>query len=265
MRKLTLRSLAGFLGALAALAFSVSANAAVVLNDSFNYPDGTLSGQGGWTATASAATPIQVVNGAVQLNTSGQDEYKALSSPVANVAGNSLYTSADINVSAAQTGDYFLHLSNPAGTTTNFFQRLFVRSSGAGYQLGLVDTSGTGSTTTWGTNVLNFNETYQVVVAWNFVASGTNNDTFAVYVNPTSAVEGNNTTYLTHTWTSTSIAEPAQLAAANLRQGSSSAAPTLKLDNLAVATEFSEVVPEPAALSLLAIGGLGLLARRRRA
>lgn len=233
-------------------AFAGTASATVVLMDDFNsYTNGNLSGQGGWTATAAAATPMQVAGGAdkyVQLGTSGQDEYKAFSSTVPLTPGNSIETKFDINVSAAQaTGDYFSHLSNPAGTTSVFLQRVFARSSTNGFQLGLLDTSGTGSTTTWGTTELSFNTPYTVKVTWNFVA-GANNDTFSLDVNSVN--------YLNHTWTSTN-AEPTDLAAGNLRQGSGANSATLQFDNLMITS-----VPEPAGLTWLLLGLLSLGIRR---
>lgn len=124
----------------------------------------------------------------------------------------------------------------------------YTRSSANGYQLGLVDTSGTGSTTTWGTTELSFNQPYRVAVTWNFVA-GANNDTFGV------TVGGNS--YLTHAWTSATV-EPSLVAAANLRQGATASAPTLTVDNYSVT-----VVPEPAAI-VLACSSLAAMAFLRR-
>src|SRR5688500_13951143 len=130
---------------LASLFTSGAADAAIVLSDNFDsyMPAMNPSGQGGWTATAPAATPMQVAGAAdkfVQINTSGQDEYKAFSDSVPHTEGNSIATSFTANVTAAQTnGDYFSHLSSPAGTTTFFFQRVFARSSANGFQLGLLD------------------------------------------------------------------------------------------------------------------------------
>lgn len=250
----------------AGLAWAGTAGAAVVLNETFTYPDGNLTGQGGWTQTGTGtlANTIQVSSNKVPLLNNGQDVYTALSSTVAHTDGNGLYTGVDINVSAAQaSGDYFLHVSDPLGTTSNFYQRLFAKSSGAGYVLGMLETSGTGGAVEYGTTVLNLNTTYRVVVAWNFLPGATN-DTFSLYVSPTSGTEGANTAYLTHTWSSVT-GEPAQIAAANLRQGSASLAPTESVDNLIVATTFSEAaaVPEPASVGL-AVGAVGLLASRRR-
>ena len=239
---------------MAVVAFTpVAANAAFVLNDNFNsYSDGNLSGQGGWTATAAAATPMQVAGGAdkyVQLGTSGQDEYKAFSSVVAHNDGDSLATSLTLNVSAAQaTGDYFSHLSDPAGTTTNFYQRLFAKSSGAGYVLGMLAAS-TG-TPGYGTTVLNFNQEYDIDVVWSFV-TGLKNDTFDI------KVDGG--AYLAYVWDAASAAEPANIGAANLRQGNAANAATAQVDDYTV----DSIVPEPASLGLLAMGAL-FAARRRK-
>src|SRR4051812_40117494 len=133
---------------LAGLMTTSGAGAAVGLSDNFHsYTNGNLSGQSGWTPTALvAAGPFIQVTGTpdkVASLTTGQDEYKAFTSAVPHTDGNSLLSSLAVNVSAVSaTGDYFSHLSSPVGTTSLFYQRLFARSSGAGYQIGLVDTSG---------------------------------------------------------------------------------------------------------------------------
>ena len=172
----------------------------VVFRDGFNAVDGSLIGTpaeigGTWSQTGTqAANPIQISGSAASLAGFGQDAYAALSSPVANVEGLGLKTSLDLNVSAAsESGEYFLHLSDPLGTTFNFYQRLFARSSAGGYQLGLLDTAGSGSTATWGTQDLSFGTTYHIDVQWNF-GPGTTNDTFSLTLN--------DVPYLNHSWTS---------------------------------------------------------------
>jgi hypothetical protein len=246
------------LAAGALLASAQDVGAALVFSDDFSSADGGLVGttpdvgSGNWAFTASAATPIQIVSGVAAVKSSGQDDYAPFTAPVSTATATSLTTNLDINVSAAgATGDYFSHLSSPAGTTSFFFQRLFARSSGAGFQLGLVDTSGTNSTTTWGAGVLNLSSPFKVTVKWNFVP-GPTNDSFEVLVNGSS--------YLTHAWTSI-LAEPTDLAAANLRQGSAANAPTLTVDNLSVE---STPIPEPATLALAGAGLIGLVACGRR-
>jgi hypothetical protein len=264
------RFLCCFCGLLVA---TVSLRATPLFSDSFTYPDGNLVGQGSWLQNGtSAATPVQALTGRAMLGSSGQDVNAALSSPFSLVDGTSFYIGATINLSAAQAaGDYFLHWS-PATSSTIFLSRVEARSSGTGFQLGYLETSGTGGSLTWGTTVLNFNQDYRMVLAYNVVA-GPVNDTADLYVNPTDRiVQGNNTPYLSDTWNSVT-AETATLGAINLRQGTAANAPTLSIDELGVTTTFAEAatftpapIPEPASLSLL--GGFGLLAwyisRRRR-
>lgn len=240
--------------ALVAVPTAARANT-IVFSDDFNAPNGPLNGTtpdiggGNWAATAAAANPIQIAGGEVALVNTGEDSYAAFTAPVPTTPGLGIRTNLDIRVTAASTaGDYFSHLSTPAGTMTTFLQRLFARSSGNGYQLGLVETSG--ATTTWGSTVLDFGTTYSVEVLWNFVA-GPTNDTFALSVN--------DAPYLSLAWTS-ATAEPTNLAAVNFRQGGGTTFPTVYADNLVV-----EAVPEPAAFVLASLVGACCVLLRRRA
>jgi hypothetical protein len=247
---------AAFVAAL--LVCSSSAHAAIiVLSDDFSGGDGNLVGStpdvstGAWGQTGTNSTnPIQVSGGKAAIGPANQDAFAAFSSSVPHTDGGAIHTSMDINVSAAGTGDYFSHLSDPAGTTQFFFQRLGAAASGAGYVLHLAVTGGGGAVTTLGTTVLNFNQTYHVDINWNFVAGATN-DTFQILVD--------NAAYMSKTWDSTN-AEPTAVSAGNFRQGGGAgAAPTLTVDNLNVD------VPEPAALILAGVIGLmGFVVRRSR-
>jgi trimeric autotransporter adhesin len=252
---------------------TVGVRATPLFSDNFTYPDGALVGQGPWLQNGtSAVNPIQVTGGRTFLQNNGQDVNAALSSPFSLIDGTTFYIGATINVTAAQaTGDYFLHWS-PATGSTIFISRVEVRSSGTGFQMGYVETSGTGASLTWGTEVLNFNQDYRMVLAYNVVA-GPTDDTADLYVGSGFTdllVQGNNTAYLSDTWNS-ATGEQSSLGAINLRQGSATAAATLSVDDLGVATTFAEAatftpIPEPTSLSLLS--GFVLLAwqlaRRRK-
>ena len=244
---------------------TVGLRATALFSDNFTYPNGNLVGNDGWTQlSTTTTTPIQVSNGRALIGTSGQDVFNTLSSPLSLVDGTSFYIGATINLTTATaTGDYFLQWT-PAAQSIAFISRLYAKSSGSGYVLGYVETSGTGNSLTYGTQVLNFGQDYRMVLAYNVVA-GAVNDTADLYVDPDDlTVRDNNTPYLSDTWNSVT-AESSTLATINLRQGSSSSAPALAIDDLGVTTTFAEAatftpapVPEPTTLSLL--GGFGLLA-----
>ncbi len=242
-------------------AFSVSmsahGSAALVFSDNFS-TSGALVGTtpdlgGNWTQTGTIATnPITVADGSVAVLPNGQDVYATLSQSVPTTAGNSINTTFDLTVNAVQsTGDYFLHLSDPVGTTSNFYGRIFARPSATVgfYQLGIASNSGTGTVTTYGTTDIALGQTIGVSMTWTFVA-GPANDTFSLSTDGSSYISG-------YTWTGN--AEPTtQITAVNLRQGSTGTAPTITVDNLEV-----NAIPEPSSALLAGLGGLVLLRRRR--
>jgi hypothetical protein len=249
-------SLIGFLS-------TASLYAVPVFSDDFNsYSDGNLVGQGSWVQTGTNTnSPIQVSSGRITMGQL-QDANAPLTSNINSSDGTSFYVGMTLNISsAAAAGDFFLHTTPVSGDSTSFYSRLYARSSGAGFQLGYMETAS--GTVAYGTTVLDFNTPYQVAVAYDFVA-GTLNDTGAIYVNPTSAVRGDNTPYLTDNWT-TALAEPTVIGAINLRQAAS-AAPNLTLDNLVVSADFGDVVvvPEPSTYALMALGAATACWFRRR-
>jgi hypothetical protein len=231
-----------------------------VFSDAFN-ANGALLGTspqtgGNWTITgASITNPLTVSSGALNVNATGQDAYSAFSSAIPTTNGNGIRTDVTINVSAiANTaGDYFLHLSDPVGTSQNFYQRVFIRSTGTGaFNIGLLSTSGgTGLAPTFGATNYNFNTNYQVSVLWNFI-SGLANDTFSLSVNGTNEISN-------YTWVNGS--EPNSfVSAVNIRQGT--VGPVLTVDNLVVTP-----VPEPATilgLSAITVAAGSWLRRTRR-
>jgi hypothetical protein len=246
------------------------ASATIVLSDDFSN-NGALVGStpdvgGVWTLINSTTNPLTVSSTQLNMVSTGQDAGASFSAPVPHTDGSAIFTGLDIKLSAAQaTGDYFVHLSDPALSPTLFYQKLSARSSGAGFQLGI---AGQSNTSNYGTTVLSFGTTYHLAISWSFIA-GALNDTFSVYVDPTSATEGSNTAYLAGVvWTGT--AEPPNVSSGNFRQGNVSNSATLSVDNLIVATTFAEVagvaIPEPTAFLfgglVCGVIGLGVGARR---
>jgi hypothetical protein len=227
---------------------TLEGQAAVLYTADFESPtfsDGPLIGQDSWVITGtSTVNPINVSSGLVPLATTGQDVRRAFS-PVTSADSPTVTLQADINVSAAQAnGDYFMHLGSD--NTSNFFARVYARSSAGGFQMAMGTSSGT-TGLLWGGD-LNFGETYTVLAAYNFV-DGDLNDTGALFVNGAFYIDA-----------LTTGADAAVISSVHLRQGNSGNAPTLTVDNIVVTA-----VPEPSSIASLALLGVaGVVVRRRR-
>jgi hypothetical protein len=234
---------------------------------SSNYIDGNLVGQNGWNQTSTTATnPIQYATDKVVVGPTGQDVWKSFQTQAVKANVSTLYTRIDFSVVNAQTtGDYFFSLSDPAGTSSNFYQRLFVRASGSGFNLGLMSTSGTGSLTVWGNSVLDLNTLYSAVIAWDMVF-GPLNDTFSLYLNPNSNDRSLLVSEIQSNWTTTTGSEPLiNISALNLRQGSATTASTVYVEELYVADTLTDIglIPEPSIFQMVGIGLISLLAYHR--
>ena len=226
------------------------------------------AGQNDWKQTStSATTPIQINgNGQAVIGTSGQDVYKAFTTAFTKSDGSSIFLKSRFALTGSTTtGDYFIHLSPTVGDTSAFTGRIGAKLTAAGastYLLGAQSTSGTGSAMTYGSTALNLNTFYDVILKWDFVA-GAVNDTFSLFVDPTSNVLANLTPYVTANWLTTT-AEPGALAAVNLRQGSAGNATTALISSLSVGDSLSDigVIPEPSSSMLMVVGLAGLIGIR---
>jgi len=175
------------------LFFSLPAHATLLFTDDFTGYSGNLEANG-WTKAGSG--PVCVIASATPLTYTGYSSgggnyvslptassttsriYKGFTSTTA--IDNTFYVSFLLRLSSATaTGDYFISLGDPT-TGTAYSPRLFAKSSGAGFVLGVSKNSATG---TYGSTVYSFNTTYLVVMRLSGV-TGTSNDTAYVWVNP---------------------------------------------------------------------------------
>lgn len=228
---------------------AVAANAAVVYTEDFSYVAASqLNGQGGWAAHSGAGTSPHLISASGltyagypgsgvglavgPLATSGEDNNHTFTGQTSGV----VYLSFLVNVTSTQTtGDYFIHLFDGAVGSGAFFGRVFVkkdpastnfdfgiqlRSTGpAAYTLAYSFTPGT---------------TYLVVMKYTFVA-GANNDTVALFVNPTlGGVEPapNLTT------SNATDADATNLDGVAIRQGSAANAASVTVDAIRVSTTW---------------------------
>ncbi len=242
--------------------FGATAQAAIVLQDDFSYANGNLVGQtpdvgGAWGSHSGAGSvPVQVAAGAVVLNQgsgSREDVNATFTTPVGS--GMKYYAGFDLTMSgpaSSVTSTYFAHFLTG---TSSFGSRVWVTvPSTAGYKLAL--SGGSSIESTWASD-LAYGTTYRIVVAYDYDTGATTGGT--LWVNPTSSASSSiaTTTGFQNAFTSFAF-----------RQASGNTIQTI--DNLIVANTFDEaagitVAPEPASLSLLALGGLLMLKRRRQA
>ena len=227
----------------------VSAFAQTTLMENFIFSgNDTLAAQSvnnGWINTASPAlltnairatgTPLTYtgytgsgLGSSVPLTTSGQDILK--DGKVSYTSGN-VYASFLLRVTAAQTGDYFFGLL-PQTSTTAFTARTFLKLQSTGYyKVGIMKGSTTlEPVTAYSTDSFAFNTTYLMVVKYEII-SGITNDSCKVYMFSSGIPSTEPTMAAVSTVGGTNV-DATAIGRVLLRQGSSSASPTLTIGNL---------------------------------
>ena len=218
-----------------------SSEAAVLLEENFTFTgaltlNGWTAASGGGTNVINASTPglsytglpSSGVGGAASMTTSGEDDRKTFTSQ-----GGDVYASCLVNLSAAQaTGDYFFTLSSG---TTGFVSRVFAKTSGVGFVLGLSKST---TTVAYDTTTLNFNTTYLIVIKITKNSGSTTDDVSSLWINPIlGSVES------TALLTSTATNDQSTVDSIVIRQGTAANAPTLKIDSILVGTTWADVTP----------------------
>ena len=186
---------------LSIVALGVSANAQTeVVNETFSYT-GALK-DNGWVSHSGTAGQL-VADGSVakMVAGNGEDVNKAFSSAYTIEASkyNKIEYSLTVNVAdatgltTAATGEYFIHLVNPAGTApagASFVARLYIKGSTTGYSLGVLNNgavpTGGSVTPTYGTEVA-YGTPSNVVLTYivdNTIASPTNTATLQINSQP---------------------------------------------------------------------------------
>jgi PKD repeat protein len=219
--------------------------AALLLEENFEYPVGSLLTANNWTAHSGAGSkPVAVVapglsyagygpnsGNAAAIVASGEDVNRSFA-PV--YARTPVYASFLVKVaSVTTTGDYFFNLGpQPIGTT--YRARVFVRKDAAGkLQFGISGGTGTASYTP---AAYDLGATVLVVVKHTFDESGSSSQLF---LNPTTDIEPT-TADATQTETGTTPTAPNDnIGSVALRQGTTS--PNLVVDGLRIGNTFRVV------------------------
>ncbi len=192
---------AGWMGAM-------NANAVLLLSDDFTGYSANLGGNTGGspsgTWTKSGSGPDATIASSTVLTYSGYNggggnyvlmptasssssrSYKGFTPTSA--AGNTFFVSFLLKLSSATaTGEYFISLGDPS-TGSTYAPRIFAKLNGTGYVLGITKGPANVSSAVFGSSVLNFNQTYLVVLRFVGVSGGTtiapSNDSTHLWINP---------------------------------------------------------------------------------
>ncbi len=229
------------------LLLPVAGNAQSLLLDNFNSPATTALSDANWTVVSGGTTnPILVATpgltlpkypgasgNAASFTTTGQDVSRDLTAPV---TAGSVYVAALVNLSAAKSGDYFLH-GALAGGASPFGGRVFAKSSGTGFQLGVSKAT---STAAYGAPVYSFGTTYLIVLKYTFNGGTATDDLSDLYV--FAAGDDYSAEPATPLASSTDGTDVASVGAVNLRQGTASNAPTGTIDGIRVGSSWNDAV-----------------------
>ncbi|MCX6244050.1 MAG: DUF1533 domain-containing protein [Bacteroidetes bacterium] len=175
----------------------------LLVDDFTGYTIGNLGGQGSWTkggsgpdATVANTTALTYPNynggGAEYVSmpsasSTTSREYKGYTTTT--VSTGTFYISFLLKLSSTTaTGDYFISLGDAAGGT-NYYFKLYAKTSGSGYLLGISSQAAIGSAA-FGATVLSLNTTYLVLLRLTGV-TGSTNDLLYLWVNPTISSEPN--------------------------------------------------------------------------
>jgi hypothetical protein len=177
------------------------------------------------------------IGNSVKLSAGGASDYNRTFT--AQTAGN-VYTFFMVNVSAAASGDYFIHYSsNPFnGGTTGIRGRVFAKGNAAGDSLGFGLSFGSGGTSYTGLNY-KFNTTYVLAFKVN-INPGTSDDSVSIYIFdpptlPTSEPKAATLGPIGDASTNDNIGGVGAVA---LRQGGANQ-PTLRVDGIRVMTTWN--------------------------
>ncbi len=207
----------------------------VILTDSFNYANGSLTNVSGgiWINHSGPLGEMQVASGKAQLSQSqGEDVHANL--PGGPYSTGNLYASFTMNFSSlpSGSGNYFLHFYASSST---FRSRVFATTAGAAsgtFRMGVENTATPIVTVPMD---LSLNTDYTFVLRYSNAVPAT-----TLWLNPSSESDASNRADATDSTSAQSISAIA------LRQSNSGGGMgVLTFDNLLVGTNFSDVVAVP--------------------
>jgi hypothetical protein len=226
----------------------------VLLNENFDYPNGSLLTSNGWTAHSGAGTqaidvivpglsftgyPSSGIGGAARLDNSGEDVNRTF---ISQTSG-SVYVAFLINVTSTTTaGDYFFHVIE-SPSSTYFKGRIWLKqgSTASKFYIGLAKT-GTTPAVAYSANEYDAGTTYLLILKYQFNSGSTSDDVVTLYVNPNPL--GTEPATPTVTASDNTTTDGASVTCVALRQGGSSSYPNLLVDGIRVATNWTDALSD---------------------
>jgi hypothetical protein len=232
-----------------------TSRAAIIFSDNFSYPNGALTSVSGgiWANHSGTANQVDVVSGKTHLTEAESEDVNATISGAPYSSGT-LYAGIDFNFSSLPqgAGQYFFHFKD---TGTSLFRgRVFaVPGVAAGtFRIGITNGSNSGVVAI--PTDLALNTDHRLVLAYDTAAVVS-----TLYLDSPTETGG---------VVATDVVTAAPISTICLRQSTTTGPTTmgiLDVDNLIVATTYTEAatVPEPATISALLALGLTALHRKR--
>jgi hypothetical protein len=220
------------------------------LIENFDYPAGDSLTQHGWTAHSGTVNAIFVtspglaytnypssgIGNAATLTTTGQDVNKQYTP----LTSGAIYASLMVNVTSAQTGDYFFHLGL-ANTTSIYMGRVFVKNALNGnLAFGLSKTSISAAIPpVYSDSIYTTGTTYLLVLKYQFNPD-VNDDSVSLFINPVIS-PSEPLPDLMHGASANN--DPANIGGVYIRQGGTALASNLIIDGIRIGIAWSDVVP----------------------
>ena len=217
--------------------------------DPLNYTVGqSITTQAGWTLLNTSTSDMSITSGSLSYSNlptpsgnkvafagSGEDVAKLFTQQTSGT----VYCSFLLNVSSLSslntTGGYFLGFTE--STSSVFGANVYTRLSGSGYNIG-INPRTTIANTVWDTNVTPVGSTVLIVISYEMV-TGTTNDIVKLWINPTLG-STEPSAYLSASNGGTDLLNVNRLF---LRQDSTSATPSIELDEFRIGTSWASVTP----------------------
>ncbi len=240
--------------------------AALPYYESFNYTSGSnLNGQGNWTGAAATPDDALISSGnlsytgllsstgnSVTIGSNGFDPQQTVTNQTSGVIYSSfIFKVTDLATLTDAAGGYFYGF---ASTSTTFASTVWLKTSGAGFQIGL-NKATTIADTQYLSTVYNLNTEYFIVIAYDLGTTKTS----SIWISPLSSDLGIATAPTATLSTTTGTTDRTNIDRVFLRQDSATETPTIIIDELRVGLSWASVTPKaPLSIKQNAIAGLSV-------